>query len=220
MGLARWMKAPRALLVGSFMVLGLLTAAAAEPAGRPRVVFLGDSLTAGYGLDDPGDAYPAVTQRKVDAAGLGFECVNAGISGDTTSGGLGRMTWVLRKPVDVLVLALGGNDGLRGVSLAETARNLREIVTRVREKNPAVRIVIGGMEAPPNMGAAYTSGFRAVFPAVASDEHTALVPFLLEGVGGIPELNQADQIHPTIAGHRVVAENVWKVLEPILRAPR
>lgn len=188
---------------------------------RPTVLVLGDSLAAGYGVD-PGEAFPALLQRRADAAGLSFAIVNAGLSGETTAGGLRRLDWLLRRPADVLVLELGGNDGLRGLSLAQTRSNLVAIIRKTRDKNPAAQVVVAGMQVPTNMGADYANGFRAIFPEVAQTQHAALVPFLLAGVGGVPELNQADQIHPTPRGHELVASNVWVVLEPVLRkaAPR
>lgn len=179
------------------------------------MVIFGDSLTAGYGVN-PAQAYPALLQAKIGAAALDYEVINAGISGDTTSGGLARIDWALRRSVDVFVLALGGNDGLRGVSLAETRRNLEAILARVRLKNPEVKLVVAGMQLPPNLGPAYASEFRAIFPEVAHEANAALVPFLLEGVAARPELNQPDMIHPTPAGQQIVADNVWAVLRPLL----
>jgi acyl-CoA thioesterase I len=200
--------------------LTMLVVALAWPGSQagaaPRtMVFFGDSLTAGYGLD-PAQAYPALIQVKLRAAGLDYDVVNAGISGDTTSGGIARLDWVLRRPVDVFVLALGGNDGLRGVSLTETRKNLAAILARVHARYPQAKLVVAGMQLPPNLGAAYADEFRAIFPEVARDAGATLVPFLLEGVAARPELNQPDMIHPTPAGQQAVAENVWSVLKPIL----
>ena len=182
------------------------------------MVVLGDSLAAGYGVE-PAEAYPALLQEKINAAGLNYMVVNAGVSGDTSADGLNRIDWLLRRPMDVLILELGGNDGLRGIPPLTTATNLQTIVDRVKQKYPGAQIVITGMQMPPNMGEAYITAFRNIFPALAKNNHAALVPFLLEGVGGKPELNQPDHIHPTAAGHRIVAENVWKVLKSILMAP-
>lgn len=198
-------------------VWALLLLAAVLPAAASErtVVFYGDSLTAGYGLD-PDEAYPALIQRKLEASGRSWRAVNAGVSGETTSGGLRRLDWVLRQPVDVFVLALGGNDGLRGVAPEVTRRNLQAIVDRVRARYPQAVVVIAGMQMPPSMGSQYTDAFRRVFPAVAEASGAALIPFLLEGVGGIPEMNQADQIHPTAEGQERIAENVWQVLRPLL----
>jgi acyl-CoA thioesterase-1 len=184
---------------------------------RARIVVLGDSITAGYGLSVD-EAYPAVLQRKIDAASLPYEVANAGVSGDTTAGGARRIDWALRGGAEVLIVALGGNDGLRGIQPAETAANLRTIVKRAREKAPGVRVIICGMEMPGNFGADYTAAFRAVFPAVAKEAGAELVPFLLQGVGGVAELNQADQIHPTAKGQQLVAENVWRVLQRVLKS--
>lgn len=183
---------------------------------RPAILFLGTSLTAGYGLDDPNDAFPGRIAQRIDSAGLGFEVINAGVSGDTSAGGLARLEWLLRTPVRVLVLELGANDGLRGQDPAALKANLVQIIRRVREANPEVRVVIAGMEAPPNLGERYTSRFREVFPEVARSEGAVLIPFLLEGVAGDPRLNQSDGIHPTEEGHERVSRNVWVTLVPVL----
>jgi acyl-CoA thioesterase-1 len=147
---------------------------------------------------------------------LNFTVVNAGVSGDTTAGGLRRMDWLLKRKMDVLILELGGNDGLRGIPVTATRTNLQTIIDRARQKNPDVQIIIAGMQMPPSMGEDYTHAFQQVFPDIATANHAALIPFLLEGVGGHPELNQPDQIHPTAEGARIVAANVWKILQPIL----
>lgn len=186
-----------------------------DPAAQ-RIVFVGDSLTAGYGLA-PTQAFPALIQDKITAQGWPFRVVNAGLSGDTTAAGLRRINWVLQQPLAVLVLALGANDGLRGLPVDAAQRNLQAMIDRTREKNPASKIVLAGMQAPPNLGPDYTARFRAIFPTLATANGTALVPFLLEGVGGIPSLNLPDGIHPTAAGHQRIAETVWQVLEPVLR---
>ena len=187
----------------------------AEEVERRTILFLGDSLTAGYGLDKD-RAFPALVQAKIDSLGWACQVVNAGLSGETSAGGLRRIDWLLRRRVDVLILELGGNDGLRGISVAAMRENLQGIMDRVRAKNSEVRIVLAGMEAPPNMGEAYTSAFRKVFLELAEKNQVPLIPFLLEGVGGIPELNLADRIHPNVEGHRIVAENVWEVLKGVL----
>ena len=179
------------------------------------IVVLGDSIAAGYGLD-PEEAFPALLQEKVEKQGLNYKVVNAGQSGDTTAGGLRRIGWLLRQPVDVLLLELGGNDGLRGIDPTETAKNLQGIIDKVRDKNPDTQIVIAGMQMPENMGKEYTARFREVFSKVAQDNRATLIPFLLEGVGGKSELNQADRIHPTAEGHRIIAATIWKVLQPVL----
>lgn len=181
------------------------------------IVFFGDSLTAGYGLDDPfTHAFPALIEQKVQEANLPYRVVNAGLSGETSAGGLRRVDWVLRQSIDIFVLALGANDGLRGIEPAVTRENLQGIIDRVRAKNPDVKIVLAGMNMPPSMGADYVREFAEVFPDLAKKNQTAFVPFLLEGVGGRRALNQPDQIHPTEAGHVILAENVWKVLRPLL----
>ena len=195
------------------------TAVPVEKSSSPRktVVVLGDSLAAGHGVD-PSEAYPALLQEKIDAARLGFTVVNAGVSGDTSADGLNRINWLLKRKIDVLVLELGGNDGLRGVPVSATETNLQTIIDRVKQKYPRAQIVIAGMQMPPNMGETYTGAFKKIFPDLAARNHAALVPFLLAGVGGDPKLNQPDRIHPTAEGHRIVAGNVWKVLQPVLAA--
>jgi acyl-CoA thioesterase-1 len=179
------------------------------------IVFLGDSLTAGFGVD-PTEAFPAVIKEKVQAAHLPFEIQNAGLSGDTSSGALRRIDWLLQRPIALLVIALGGNDGLRGLPVKSLKANLQAIIDKTKAKNPTVKIVIAGMQIPPNLGADYTTDFQRVYPELARDNHAALIPFLLEGVGGHRDLNQADQIHPTAAGHKIIADMVWRTLEPIL----
>jgi acyl-CoA thioesterase-1 len=198
------------LLLG-FMAL-LLPAAAAEP---KVIVFFGDSITAGLGVD-PDEAYPALIQRKLDATGQAWRAVNAGLSGETTAGGLRRLDWVLRQPVDIFVLELGGNDGLRGIASENSRSNLEAMITRIRAKYPHVAIVLAGMQLPTNLGPDYTRQFAAMFPELAEKHHTALIPFLLEGVGGVPGLNQADGIHPTAEGHKLLADTVWRTLQKLL----
>ncbi len=190
---------------------------AADDSGR-RVVFLGTSLTAGLGLRRPEDRWPETLGRMADSAGLAIHIVNAGRSGDTSTGGLNRLDWILQSGIDVLVIELGANDGLRGQPPAVLEDNLRTIIRRARKANPAVEILLVGMEAPTNLGNEYTTRFRKVFSTVADDLDVALVPFLLEGVAGVPALNQADQIHPTAEGHALIARTVWPYLEPLLRA--
>jgi acyl-CoA thioesterase-1 len=181
----------------------------------PAVLFLGTSLTAGYGLE-PEEAYPAVIQEKIDSTGWAFRVINAGESGETSAGGLRRLDWLLRQPIAVLVIELGANDGLRGQDVDAMRANLQEIMDRTRAAHPDVRIVLAGMESPPNMGGQYTSAFRAVFPALARANDVTLIPFLLDGVAAVPALNQADGIHPTAEGQRRVAEVVWRYLAPVL----
>ena len=182
-------------------------------AGKKRVLILGDSITAGYGLD-PGEAYPALLQKKIDAAALPYTVKNAGVSGDTTAGGLRRIDWALgSEGADVLVVALGGNDGLRGITPTQMSKNLGGIIDKARVKNPQIKVIVAGMQMPENFGAAFTTEFKAVFPEIAGEKKAALVDYLLAGVGGDEKLNQPDRIHPTAAGQQIIAENVWKVLE-------
>ncbi len=191
-------------------------AAPAEPRTDRRVIlFLGDSLAAGYGLD-PEQAFPALIQEKIDQRGWDYEVVNAGVSGDTTASGLRRIDWLLRRPVDVLFLELGGNDGLRGIAPEVTRQNLQGIIDKTRARNPEAAVVVAGMLIPPNMGPDYFEQFRSIFPEIAGGNDALLIPFLLEGVAGDPELNLPDGIHPTAKGHRRVAEHVWGYLEPLL----
>lgn len=197
-------------------ILVFLSLTLAAPAFGGTILFLGDSLTAGLGVEQK-QAYPALIGEKIRAQNLPYDVINAGVSGDTTAGGLARLDWILQKPVDLLVLALGANDGLRGLPVEQTKANLQAIIKRVRAKYPAVKIVIAGMQIPPNMGDVYGGSFRQVFADLARANDAALVPFLLEGVGGHDDLNQADRIHPTDAGHKILAENVWRVLEPLLK---
>jgi acyl-CoA thioesterase I len=192
-----------------------LAQVSAEAAPK-TILFFGNSLTAGYGLE-PSQAFPALIQQKIDSAGWNYTVINSGLSGETTAGGKNRIGWVLRQKVDVFVLELGGNDGLRGVELESTRNNLQAIIDTVRAKNPDVQIILAGMQIPPNMGLEYTSKFRTIYPELAEKNNLPLIPFLLEGVGGIARLNLPDGIHPTVEGHQIVAENVWKVLAPILQ---
>jgi len=189
-------------------------AAAVAPA-RPRVVALGDSLTAGLGLPTA-SAYPALLEQRLKEDGMDFEVVNAGISGDTSAGGLERLDWALQGDVRVLIVALGANDGLRGLPLEQLRGNLSQIIERAQGKGIAV--LLAGMEAPPNYGRDYIAGFHKIYPELAAQYHIALVPFLLQNVAGNASLNQRDGIHPTPEGARIVADNVWSVLKPIAEA--
>jgi acyl-CoA thioesterase-1 len=186
----------------------------AAPAPR-TVLFLGDSITAGFGLD-PAQAFPALIQKKIDARRWNFQVVNAGQSGDTSAGGLSRLDWLLKNRVDVLVLELGANDGLRGLPVETTRKNLQAIIERTKRKYPEVKIILAGMMVPLNMGGDYGRKFEAIFADLAKKNKVPLIPFILEGVGGVRELNLADGIHPTAKGQEIVAANVWKVLEPVL----
>ena len=187
----------------------------AAPAGEagPLVIFLGDSLTAGLGLSAE-QAYPAVLERRLKASGMSVRVLNAGVSGDTTAGGAARLDWLLKQKPDVLVVGLGGNDGLRGLDLTDSEKNLRDIVGRARAAN--VRVLLLGMLIPPNYGPDYTRQFQEMYPKIAKDFGVPLVPFLLEGVGGRPELNQEDGIHPTAEGQEKVADNVEPALREVL----
>jgi acyl-CoA thioesterase-1 len=200
--------------VFSLSALLLLTQAPAVSGAR-TIVVLGDSLAAGLGVE-PEQAFPALLQDRIDAAGWRDTVVNAGVSGDTSADGLARVDWQLKRKIDVLILELGGNDGLRGIPATTTKTNLQAIIDRVKQKNPLTLIIIAGMQMPPNLGGDYTSAFRKIYPDLAAANHAVLIPFLLEGVGGKPELNQPDHIHPTAAGHQVVADTVWKFLKPVL----
>jgi acyl-CoA thioesterase-1 len=184
---------------------------------KKRIVILGDSITAGYGLN-PDAAYPAVIQKKIETAGLPFVVTNAGVSGDTTAGGLRRVNWALSRGADILVIALGGNDGLRGIPPTESKKNLLGMIAKARAKNPEIRMIVAGMKMPDNMGPKFTKEFQQVFADVAAETKATLLPFLLDGVGGIENLNQADGIHPTAEGQKKIAETVWKTLSPLLKS--
>lgn len=177
-----------------------------------NILFFGNSLTAGYGLE-PEESFPSLIQEKIDSLKLPYKVINAGLSGETTAGGKERITWLLKQRIDVFVLELGANDGLRGIPVAETKSNLQSIVDQVKAKYPGVKMIMAGMEVPPNMGTTYASDFRQIFKDIAKKNNMALVPFLLNNVGGIAELNQADGIHPTAKGQKILAENVWEVLK-------
>jgi acyl-CoA thioesterase-1 len=187
-----------------------------EEQSPKTLVFLGDSLSAGFGVKAT-EAFPALIGEKIREANLPYQVENAGLSGDTTAGGLRRIDWLLQRPIDVLVIELGANDGLRGLPVTAIKSNLQEIIAKTKSKNPGVKVVIAGMQMPPNLGGEYASSFQRAFGEVAKANAAAIIPFLLEGVGGMRELNQPDLIHPTAAGHRVIADVAWRVLEPILR---
>jgi acyl-CoA thioesterase-1 len=186
---------------------------APHASGAPRIVILGDSLTAGLGLDRE-QAFPSLLQKRVDRLGHRYEVVNAGVSGDTTAGGLRRLEWSIEGNTRILIIALGGNDGLRGLPASDTRRNLSEIITRAQKRGIAV--VLAGMEAPPNYGGSYTTQFRQVFSDLAKTHGVVFIPFLLEGVAGMPALNQPDGIHPNAEGARVVEQLVWAAIEPMV----
>ncbi len=180
------------------------------------ILFFGTSLTAGLGLDIE-EAYPALIQNKIDSLNLPYTIVNAGLSGETTAAGKNRLQWVLNQKVDVFVLELGANDGLRGVPVEETRKNLQSIIDTVKHKNPETKIILAGMQIPPNLGVEYTAAFSNLFPQLAEKNNTNLIPFLLNNVGGVAALNQSDGIHPTAAGQKILAENVWEILYPLIR---
>lgn len=180
------------------------------------ILCFGDSITAGYGLDDSNEAFPALLQNKIDSIGLDYTVINSGLSGETTAGGRSRLNWVMKQEVDIFLLELGGNDGLRGIPLSETRTNLQGIIESIQEKSPDTRIILAGMELPPNMGQDYTTEFREVFAETAAQYDVEFIPFILKDVGGIAELNQTDGIHPTAEGHQIVANTVWEVLEPLI----
>ncbi|WP_242918902.1 arylesterase [Pontibacter liquoris] len=190
--------------------------AAAQKKERTRtILFFGNSLTAGYGLE-PDQAFPALIQQRIDSLGLPYKVINAGVSGETTAGGNSRIDWLLKQPVDIFVLELGANDGLRGINVTESYQNLQSIIRKVRAKYPEVKIVLAGMQIPPNMGRKYAQEFRNIYTRLEKEENVTLIPFLLDKVAGIPKLNQADGIHPTIEGQKIVATNVWEIIAPLV----
>ena len=190
-------------------------APAATKATTKRLLFFGNSLTAGLGVE-PEQAFAGLIGQKIDSLGLPYEVINAGLSGETTAGGRSRVGWILKQPVDIFVLELGGNDGLRGLPLSATRQNLQGIIDTVRRRSPGAQIVLAGMQIPPNLGPAYARDFKAIYQELATQNKLVLIPFLLEGVGGDRTLNQPDGIHPTPAGHRIVARTVWATLGPLV----
>jgi len=188
-----------------------------QQSNTKSILVFGDSLTAGYGLDDPqADSYPSVLQTKIDSAKLPYKIINGGLSGETSAGGKSRIDWLLKQKIDVFILELGANDGLRGLPVTETVKNLQTIIDKVKTKYPDAKLVLTGMMVPPNMGADYATSFKAIFPQLADKNNMTLVPFLLQNVAGIRDLNQADGIHPTAKGAKIVAQNVWDKLKEIL----
>jgi acyl-CoA thioesterase-1 len=182
---------------------------------KKNILFFGTSLTAGYGLD-PSEAYPARIQNKIDSLKLPYKVINGGLSGETSAGGKGRIDWLLKQPLDIFVLELGANDGLRGLPVAETTKNLQYIVDQVKSKYPQAKLLLAGMQIPPSMGAKYANDFKNIFPKLATKNGMVLIPFLLDKVGGIPKLNQADGIHPTAEGDKILAGTVWTYLNGLL----
>lgn len=206
----------RIILLCCFLALPLTGSAQAESG---KILIFGDSITAGYGVGTS-DAFPALIQQKIDSLGWDFKVVNGGLSGETSAGGLRRIDWLLRQDFQVFVLELGGNDGLRGIDLKSTKENLQAIIDKVRAKRPETRILLAGMQVPPNLGPDYTREFRQMYPELAQKNEITLIPFLLEGVGGREQLMQSDGIHPNVRGHKKVAEIVWEELKPILQQLR
>src|SRR5690554_4736603 len=186
---------------------GITDTEVAEESSSKTILFFGDSITAGYGLDDTNDAFPGIIQTKIDSLGLGYTVINSGVSGETTAGGRSRIDWILNQSIDIFVLELGANDGLRGVPITETKANLQTIIDAVKTKDENIKIILAGMEMPPNMGQDYTTEFRTIFSDLASKNELVFIPFILENVGGVKELNQRDGIHPTAEGHRIVARS-------------
>ena len=202
-----------------FLLLLFCSGTAMSQSTPEKILFFGDSITAGYGIDKS-NAFPALIQQKIDSLGWDFKVVNAGLSGETSAGGLRRVDWIMRQDFEVFVLELGGNDGLRGINLASTKQNLKEIIEKVRNKRPDAEIILTGMQVPPNLGPDYTEQFKSMYPEIAKEKNVNLIPFLLEDVGGNPDLNQGDGIHPTAEGHKIIAETVWEELKPILQELR
>ena len=209
-------KSPAATPAASTDTPATTAAPTTPPSTKKTILFFGNSLTAGYGVS-PIEAFPALIGKKIDSLHLLYQVVNAGLSGETSADGKTRISWVLKQPVSIFVLELGGNDGLRGIPLAGTTANLQAIIDSVKTHYPDAKIVLAGMQIPPNMGVDYGTAFRNIFPKLATANHAALIPFLLQNVGGIQQLNQADGIHPTAAGHKIVAQNVWQVIGPLLK---
>ncbi len=183
---------------------------------KKTILVFGDSIAAGLGVD-PEQAFPAILQEKIDSVGLAYNVINGGLSGETSAGGLRRISWVLQRKVDIMILELGGNDGLRGIDLTNTKENLQEIINISQAKNPEIQVIIAGMQVPPNLGIEYTNEFVNLYPSLAEENNLPLIPLILDKVGGYEQFMQPDQIHPNAAGHRVVAETVWETLYPIIK---
>ncbi len=182
---------------------------------KKNILFFGNSLTAGWGLE-PEEGFAGIIQHRIDSLGLDYQVINGGLSGETTASGLNRLDWFLEDEPYVFILELGGNDGLRGIPVAETKKNLQQIIQKVQTKYPQAEIILAGMQIPPNMGKAYSEDFQSIFPDLAKEGNVTLIPFLLEGVAGDPNLNLPDGIHPSKEGHQIVAETVWQYLQPLL----
>lgn len=203
-------------MVGKLLAFIAFVLAAFTPAPPKSILFFGDSLTAGYGLS-PEEAFPALVEKELNKTSQQVKVTNAGLSGETSAGGLSRIDWILRSPVDIFVLELGANDGLRGLPLDQTRKNLQSIIDKVKAKYPNVKLVLAGMMVPPNLGKEYADDFKNIYPDLAKKNKATLIPFILEGVGGDEKLNQADGIHPNPEGHRIVAKNITKIIAPLLK---
>ncbi len=202
-------------MFSKFLIIALLITILQGTTNTKTILFYGDSLTAGYGLSAD-EAFPALIDKRLKQQGKNWKVINGGLSGETSAGGLSRIDWMLRQPVDIFILELGGNDGLRGLPIEQTKSNLQGIIDKVKAKNPHVKIVVAGMMVPPNMGPEYSEQFKTVYPELARKNKATLIPFLLDGVGGVEKLNLADGIHPNVEGHKIVAETIWKVISPML----
>ena len=211
----RWYRLSLVYRIAAVVSAFVVSPSLSDQSEKKTILFFGDSLAAGFGID-PDLAFPALIQKKIDALGWDFTVINAGLSGETTAGGVRRIDWVLQRKIDLLFLELGGNDGLRGIDLGSTKANLQKIIDRTRAIYPDVRVVLAGMQIPPNMGPEYIQRFRAIYPEIADEKEVALLPFLLKDVGGKKKLNLADGIHPTPEGHNIVAESVWEIMRPVL----
>ncbi|GAB5528337.1 MAG: arylesterase [Roseivirga sp.] len=207
----------KSLLTVAILLTSLASLPTSDQEERMKIVFFGDSLTAGYGLTMQ-DAFPHIIQQRIDSLGLPYEVVNAGLSGETTAGGINRIDWILKSKPDIFILELGANDGLRGLSPDQTKKNLSGMIDKVKASNPEAVILLAGMQMFPNMGQEYTEQFREAFPLVAKEKDVKLIPFILEGVGGDESLNQSDGINPNIEGHKIVAETVWYYIKPYLKS--
>jgi len=203
-------------MVGKLLAFIALIPMVFAPATPKSILFFGDSLTAGYGLS-PEEAFPALVEKEFNKSSNVVKVTNAGLSGETSAGGLSRIDWILRQPVDIFVLELGANDGLRGLPLDQTRKNLQQIIDKVRSKYPNVKLVLAGMMVPPNLGKEYTDQFKNIYPELAKQNKATLIPFLLEGVAGDEKLNQPDGIHPNVEGHKIVAKNITKVISPLVK---
>jgi acyl-CoA thioesterase-1 len=203
------------MVVGKYLLLIVLLTAFSAPLPPKTILFFGDSLTAGYGLS-PEEAFPALIEKELNKSEKKVKVVNAGLSGETSAGGLSRIDWILRQPVDIFVLELGANDGIRGLPLDQTLKNLQSIIDKVKAKYPQCKMVLAGMMVPPNMGKQYTDSFKNIYPDLAKKNNATLIPFLLEGVAGNEKLNQADGIHPTAEGHKIIATHLKSVFEKLI----